>query len=83
MASDALVGARAANRDVDNAQPGPFQDCSDVVHVSVFFDGTGNNKDVDEGLKRWSNPARMWRAAQLVAQKGQPIYPIYISGGVA
>lgn len=36
------------NSDVSNTPPTAKQDCSDVVHISVFFDGTGNNKDADE-----------------------------------
>ena len=35
------------NSDVPNDQPTAKQDCSDVVHISVYFDGTGNNKDAD------------------------------------
>lgn len=80
MANDAIKAALAANRDVSKDAPGPRQDCSDVIHISVFFDGTGNNKDADEGPKKWSNPARMWRAAEMAAPRGEPIYPIYISG---
>ncbi len=51
------------NSDVSNTPPTAKQDCSDVVHISVFFDGTGNNKDADEEKKKWSNPARLWRSA--------------------
>lgn len=80
MANDAIKAALAANRDVPENAPGPRQDCSDVIHISVFFDGTGNNKDADEASKKWSNPARMWRAAEMAAPRGEPIYPIYISG---
>lgn len=80
MANDAIKAALAANRDVSKEAPGPRQDCSDVIHISVFFDGTGNNKDEDEVPRKWSNPARMWRAAEMAAPRGEPIYPIYISG---
>lgn len=82
MANEAVTAAVAANRDVSGDKPGPFQDCSDVLHIAVFFDGTGNNKDVDEPLKRWSNVARMHRAAQItaLADKSKSTYPIYISG---
>ena len=51
------------NSDVSNRPPTVKQDCSDVVHISVFFDGTGNNKDADEEKKKWANPARLWRTA--------------------
>ena len=56
--------------------------CTKVLHYSVFFDGTGNNKDVDEPLRSWSNVARLYRAAQIsaLADKSKTQYPIYISG---
>ena len=72
--------AAAANRDVSAAQPGPFQDCSDVVHIAVFFDGTGNNRDEDEASKKWSNVARMFDAALATADPTKATYCIYLSG---
>jgi hypothetical protein len=39
MANDANTACIEANRDVPNCTPGPFQDCSDVVHIPGFFDG--------------------------------------------
>lgn len=80
MANEALSGACAANRDIANVPPGPFQDCADVIHISVIFDGTGNNKDADEADQKWSNVARMWRAAVMRAASSPSLYPIYISG---
>ena len=77
---DKLTAARSSNRDASEARPIPRQSCSDIVNISVFFDGTGNNKDVDESLMRWSNPARMWRAAQALVNDDVPNYAIYISG---
>ncbi|MFP5391011.1 MAG: T6SS phospholipase effector Tle1-like catalytic domain-containing protein, partial [Gammaproteobacteria bacterium] len=50
------------------------------MNISIFFDGTGNNKDVDEPLKRWSNPARLWRAAQFLLDEDAPNYSIYVAG---
>lgn len=47
-----------SNSDISNEPPTAKQDCTDVVHISLFFDGTGNNKDADEEKKKWSNPAR-------------------------
>lgn len=75
-----LTAARSSNRDVPEVKPNPKQSCSDVVNISVFFDGTGNNKDVDKPLMRWSNPARLWRAAQALVNDDVPNYAIYISG---
>lgn len=81
MANESVLASGASNRDVGPCAPGPFQDCSDVVHLSVFFDGTGNNKDADEADKKWSNVARMWRAALMrVNQESDGIYPIYVAG---
>lgn len=73
-----LEGIAAANSDVDNTSPGPAQDCRDVVHVMLFFDGTGNNRFEDEGRKSWSNVARLFFAARDEPNNG--IYRIYISG---
>lgn len=74
-----LTAARSTNRDVPEAKPSPKQVCSDVVNISVFFDGTGNNKDVDEHLYKSSNPARLWRAAQFLVDRTTN-YAIYVSG---
>lgn len=77
---DKLAAARASNRDVPIAKTVAKQNCSDVVNISVYFDGTGNNKDEDRKLKRWANPARLWRAAELRLDKERPDYAIYVSG---
>lgn len=71
------------NSDVPNNEPTAKQDCSDVVHISVFFDGTGNNKDKDEDKKKWSNPARLWRNARTfidTQKEDGSNYAIYASG---
>lgn len=82
MANDAVAACVAANRDVPSSPPGPFQDCRDVIHIAVFFDGTGNNDKEDAATKRWSNVARMFFSAFLHSQedKTKTTYPIYISG---
>ncbi len=57
-------------------------------YFSFFFDGTGNNKDADEELKKWSNPARLWRngiefaldEAKKSPSNIQNNYAIYVSG---
>jgi hypothetical protein len=74
MANDNVCSAGAATRDVSNEPASPLQDCSDVIHISVFFDGTGNNKDVDEATKKWSKPARIWRAARVFADTNLNAY---------
>ncbi len=74
------------NKDVDNTEPTAKQDCSDVVHLSIYFDGTGNNRDADNKKKKWSNPARLWRTADQFIQDAKkdktlpPNYAIYVSG---
>ena len=73
-----LNAIRVANRDVDKAPPGPFQDCRECVHIALFFDGTGNNRFDDDATQRWSNVARLFFAARNNEELG--IYPIYIAG---
>jgi hypothetical protein len=80
MAGDSAGSANAAIRDVSQSDPDPIQDCSDIVHISVFFDGTGNNNEADVQAKKWSNVARIFRAAQILPKRGKPIHAIYISG---
>lgn len=72
--------AAARNRDTSPATPVAHQDCKDIVNISVFFDGTGNNKEEDEGPKRWSNPARIWHAAQMGSKVGSNNYAQYVPG---
>ena len=83
MADDAVIGAKAANRDVADEKCGPFQDCRDVVRLTVFFDGTGNNQEFDgtvNGVKmnKWSNVGRLYYA--MLQYGSKDIFPIYISG---
>lgn len=78
MAGSEVRAAVAANRDVTATPPGPFQDCRDVVHIAVFFDGTGNNRAKDAPLNRWSNVARLFDAS--INEPQRAIYRIYVSG---
>jgi hypothetical protein len=82
MVAERIRAAHAANRDLSDDPPTPFQDCRDEVHIAVFFDGTGNNKDADEKKMSWSNIANLFESAYLAANisKSRKIYPIYISG---
>lgn len=80
MSNCSMQQAAASTRDIKDTPPSSEQNCSDVIHISVFFDGTGNNKDADEDLKRLSNPALIWRSAEMRKKRGLPYYPIYISG---
>jgi hypothetical protein len=83
MADDAVIRAKAANRDVADEKCGPFQDCRDVVRLTVFFDGTGNNEKFDgtfEGVKldKWSNVGRLYYA--MLQHSSKDIFPIYVAG---
>jgi hypothetical protein len=82
MSAESVQCAVTANRDVPDCAPNLSQDCRDEVHIAVFFDGTGNNKDADDGEKKWSNIARLFASAYRAVQtsKKANIYPIYISG---
>jgi hypothetical protein len=80
MENEKIETAQQSNRDVSNAKPEPTQDCSDVVNISVFFDGTGNNRNLDLATKSWSNPARLYSAVVMHPNTEKNSYPIYISG---
>ena len=79
---------RNSNLDVDNTLPSSKQSCEDVVNISIFFDGTGNNLANDEKIAKLANPAKLWRNASSYAQYEEeknnlniPIsHPIYVSG---
>lgn len=80
MASNSAENIAASTRDIDNTPSTAEQDCSDTIHISLFFDGTGNNKEVDAATQAWSNPARMWMSGRLYADKTVNAYPIYVAG---
>lgn len=82
MASRAIQALVASNRDVPRDSPKPTQDCRDVIHIMIFFDGTGNNEKLDNEKKKWSNVARIYQAAYMaaLADKNETIYPVYIAG---
>lgn len=60
-----LQKIKNSNQDVSNQSPEAKQDCSDVVNLSIFFDGTGNNFGNDEKIEKLANPAKLWRNAQI------------------
>lgn len=78
MAENAAVACVATNRDVAVSSPSPFQDCRDVVHLSLFFDGTGNNREKDTESSSWSNVGRMCDAT--LQHDAKSTYAIYIAG---
>lgn len=44
MIQSLLQRTNSINTDVSNEKPSCKQDCRDIINISVFFDGTGNNK---------------------------------------
>ena len=48
------------------------------VWVSVFFDGTGNNLEVDEALGKMSNIAKLYKSHKTIDESG--VSSIYING---
>ena len=73
MVNEQLVSAVACNRDVLNDKPSAKQDCSDVINISIFFDGTGNNDEKDERNSNWSNVSRLYRSARQLVKKDRLI----------
>ena len=72
--NDDIRAAAAANRDIANSSASPLQDCRDVVHIAIFFDGTGNNNEKDTAAKKWSNVGRIFEAAY-----SEPAKAVYLS----
>ncbi|MEQ1368265.1 DUF2235 domain-containing protein [Acinetobacter schindleri] len=83
-----LQKIKNSNQDVSNLHPQSKQDCADVVNISVFFDGTGNNLEADQDKGKLANPAKLWRNAQSyslfeIERTKSPVklnHPIYVSG---
>jgi len=80
----ALIQSRCAHRkDSDKT-------CEQELWISVYFDGTGNNVDVDAQNKAHSNVARLWQitkgnpensnGVKIIRQKDEGIFAIYIPG---
>ncbi len=82
---DNIKRIESVNRDVSSSTPAAKQDCADVVNISIFFDGTGNNKEADEKTEKWANPARLWFNANTYAMDARKVgnsnnYAVYVSG---
>jgi Uncharacterized alpha/beta hydrolase domain (DUF2235) len=76
--NDECLAMMACTRNVPNEKPTHKQDCRDVINISVFFDGTGNNREADTPKKSWSNIARMYESALNI--KSNLNHNIYIEG---
>ncbi|SDC89529.1 Uncharacterized alpha/beta hydrolase domain [Massilia sp. PDC64] len=61
------------------AQKGVPTICRQILWLSFFFDGTGNNRTADEGILKHSNVARLYRAHKRNSP-AEGIYSIYIPG---
>lgn len=53
--------------------------CKQVLWLSFFFDGTGNNHDADVAMRKHSNVARLFRAHKKISLENG-IIPVYIPG---
>jgi hypothetical protein len=53
--------------------------CKQTLWFSFFFDGTGNNRYVDEGMQKHSNVAKLFRV-HTQATKVKGIYAFYLQG---
>jgi hypothetical protein len=60
-------------------EPAPPTTCKQILWFSFFFDGTGNNRYVDEGLRKHSNVARLFRVHKK-PDRVKGIYAFYIQG---
>ncbi|NVD71788.1 DUF2235 domain-containing protein [Duganella sp. BJB1802] len=58
---------------------GKSTNCHQIVSMSFFFDGTGNNMDADSGTLKHSNVAKLYNVHQ-PDDKTQGIYRIYLPG---
>ncbi len=61
--------------EADNPAP---SSCQQSLYVSVFFDGTGNNREADLPTLEHSNVARMFRAHRDEPERG--IHRLYVPG---
>lgn len=68
------LAQRASNADPDCANG---LVCSKEIHVSIFFDGTNNNKDRDRPLVGHSNVVSLWDAHREIKRD---IFRYYIPG---
>ncbi|MFC3551859.1 T6SS phospholipase effector Tle1-like catalytic domain-containing protein [Lysobacter cavernae] len=53
--------------------------CRIPLWISIFFDGTGNNREADEPTHRDSNVARLYRA-HVEDDSAEGIYRVYVPG---
>jgi len=53
--------------------------CKQLLWLSFFFDGTGNNQDADIGMQKHSNVARLYRAHKKTSPE-KAVCSIYIPG---
>ena len=61
------------------AEEAPPTTCKQTLWFSFFFDGTGNNRYVDEGMQKHSNVAKLFRVHK-PTDTATGIYSIYIQG---
>lgn len=62
-----------------NQQRGAPTSCKQILWLSFFFDGTGNNRDADIGLKKHSNITRLFRTHKRTLDD-ETVCSVYIPG---
>lgn len=55
-----------------------FASCEKNINVGVFFDGTGNNRDIDRGDYKHSNIVRLWDSYSDEVMQGY--FRVYVPG---
>nr|WP_197071483.1 DUF2235 domain-containing protein [Massilia sp. JS1662] len=64
---------------VRQVELGPVTTCKQRLWFSFFFDGTGNNLYADEGLRKHSNVAKLFRVHKPI-DKVNGVYSFYLQG---
>lgn len=72
---------RAVNRGVarDGAKASPVADCQQEPWLTFYFDGTGNNEQIDATTDEHSNVARLYRA-RVENDENKGVMSFYIPG---
>lgn len=76
--SDGLTLVQKGRSLMANSDSPPAHTCQQCLWISVFFDGTGNNRDADFPTLEHSNVARLWQAH--ISQPSNGVVRIYIPG---
>ena len=75
---DGLTLLQKARALTANGDVPPAHTCQQCLWISVFFDGTGNNRRADMPTLEHSNVARLWQAH--IENPAVGLVPIYVPG---